>query len=62
MSFVAANLPPQAHGDDRRDKAIPACVPADPFAVLAEKCRQQFLRDWHEQNSDAIDTTKEVYK
>lgn len=50
----------------------PEEVPADPFAYLAEKCRKEFLRAWHDehgaaptghvrQTDDAIDTATEVY-
>ena len=48
--------------DDALCQSVPDLAQGEPFAYLAEKCRREFLRAWHEQNGDAIDTATEVYK
>ncbi len=61
MTFAAhMNL---QRDDDRRGALAPQrpAAPVDPFAYLAEKCRREFARRWHEENGDDYEFSPNVY-
>ena len=49
--------------DDGRGLFVPDTVPAEPFDTYwVEAARKAFLRRWHDEHGDAIDTATEIYK
>ena len=54
--------PSPLRDDDGMGRGVPASAQAEPYDVYwVESARRAFLKRWHDDRGDAIDTATQVY-